>query len=65
MLAIACYPFSQALELKIHASNEFMFSNQQLASRIPGDLAKCGGIAPCPQVIVKFMTLLKPNVYVA
>ena len=43
---------------------------QQLASLIPGDLAKCGvnsacRIAPCPQVIVKFMTLLKPNVYVA
>ena len=28
MLAIACYPFSKALELKIHASNEFNFSNQ-------------------------------------
>ena len=46
------------------------FRLQQLASLIPGDLAKCGvnsacRIAPCPQVIVKFMTLLKPNVYVA
>ena len=28
MLAIACYPFSQALELEIHASNEFIISNQ-------------------------------------
>ena len=28
MLAIACYPFLQALELEIDASNEFIFSNQ-------------------------------------
>ena len=27
VLAIACYPFSQALELEIHDSNEFTFSN--------------------------------------
>ena len=43
---------------------------QQLASLIPGDLAKCGvnsacRIAPCPQVIVKFTTFFKLNVYVA
>ena len=28
MPAIAFYPFSQALELEIHASNEYIFSNQ-------------------------------------
>ena len=43
---------------------------QQRASLIPGKLAKFGvnsacRIAPCPQVIVKFTTLLKPNVYFA
>ena len=40
------------------------------ASLIPGNLAKCRDdstcrMTPCPQVIVKFPTFLKPNVYVA